>query len=161
MYRGTNARQVRGVAIPGLNLRYNHQRSTFAYLISTAGVQWHVIPRHGPPTKTPPDSRNDPQGLRLSHQSASFRTNEPFFPLTTFEICISAHVCERLQRHYCYFSANICWFPRVDSEDRHADTTQCLEPFVPAAVFRRVMSALRAKLFSGEGERDDDDEGSS
>ena len=60
------------------------------------------------------------------------------------EICIPAHVFERLRRLTAISPRISGGLPRVHSDDRQSDTTQCLELFVPAAGLRRVTSAFTA-----------------
>lgn len=69
------------------------------------------------------------------------------------EICISARVCERLRRLTAISPRTSAGFPRVHSDDRHSDTTQRLELFVPAAGFWRVMGAIAVKTAFWRGER--------
>jgi hypothetical protein len=131
--------------ITGLRYRDQSTQQLHISLLTTAGTNGHTLLRRRMPTKPPLDSRHDPQGLISSHQSASFQTNEPLFPLTTHEVCVRARMLQTPSTANCYFPAPICCIPASTRSDRHSDATQWPRAFVPAAVFRRVMVARREK----------------
>ena len=120
-------------------------------VVKTTAVREYAIRCRRLPTKT---------SLRRSNKLTLFAARlHPSRPTIRairgqpLEICTSTRVCKRLRRLTAISPRISTGFPRVHSEDRHSDTTQCLELFVPAAGFRRVTGAIAVKTAFWRGER--------